>query len=1122
MDFKKVNNWTGWIVTLIACTVYIMTSEATGSFWDCGEFISSAYKLQIPHPPGAPMFVLLGRLFIILFGDNPLTAAKAVNIMSAVASGFTIMFLFWTITHFAKRLVQKGTEALSNSQIIAIMGAGVVGALAYTFSDSFWYSAVEGEVYALSSFFTALVFWAILKWEQKADEPGADKWIIFIFFMMGISVGVHLLNILTIPAIVMVYYFRNYKANFWGGLIAFVIGVIITGFVQVVLIQYTIKWSGAFDIIFVNDFHLPFFTGFATFFVLMAAVLSLGIYYANKKSYYFLKLGTWSIAFFMFGYTSYLTTMIRSNANPSVDMNNVDNPVTLVDYLSREQYGDWPILKGPNFNDPQKLDGSGDYVYAVDPADKYVKMNGRYEAITPASRKNDWTAYPSAHYFPRMYDEDNRNNSHDAYESFAGVEFKVVSDDNGNRRKVPIVENEITTRDNIKFFTNYQLGFMYLRYFLWNFAGKQNDIQGFGNARDGNFITGISFIDNFFNGDQSKMPDTAKSLNKANNKLFLLPLILGIIGFIFQLKRAKKDSIVTSLLFIFTGIAIVVYLNQQGLQPRERDYAYVGSFYAFAIWIGIGVLQVITWFNRFLNHKMAAIFATLVCLLAVPTLMAQQEWDDHDRSKKTLALDLARNYLESCPPNAILFTFGDNDTYPLWYAQEVEGIRPDVRVVVNSLLGSDWYMKELGYKVNQSGKFDVIFNDEQIAADRLEIAIYNEDVQKLLPNFDPYQFYNLDSVFRNFVANPQYKVKEYGRWCNVLPTLNFKTPIDKAGAIKAGIAKPSDNILDELMISLRTGGLSKNDLAMLAIISTTQFKRPVCFTSNQELNKLGIDKYIRLRGMSYELVPFEVQNPINTEVAYENVMKKFAFGNAKNPDVYFDEENRRHLSFMRLNIFQIAQGLINDGLIQLQQTGDSSLLVSNKKKASQVLRKFDSETNERNFPYGMTSNRGDNSHNRISYYFLQTCYDAGDTLLAKKVSASLLKDLNQQVDYYKSLGEEMNEQEVIKNLSYYFFEGNQEISEPEQIKKIKDQSKFSNSEYRSEHPHQIGLLSDWQSALYFKNEVEKLANPPKSETEEELAEARVKYKQLVDSIAEQKIKDSLKGKAAKKASKSNP
>ena len=1017
MDFKKVNNWTGWMVTLIACTVYVMTTEATGSFWDCGEFISSAYKLQIPHPPGAPMFVLLGRIFIILFGDNPLTAAKAVNIMSALASGFTIMFLFWTITHFAKRIVQKGTEGLSNAQIISIMGAGIVGALAYTFSDSFWYSAVEGEVYALSSFFTALVFWAILKWEHKANQPGADKWIIFIFYLMGISIGVHLLNILTIPAIVMVYYFRNYKANFWGAFIAFMIGVVITGFIQVFLIQYTVKWAGAFDVMFVNEFKLPFFSGFITFFVLVAAVLAFAIHYANKKGFYFLKLGAWSTIFFLLGYTSYVTTMIRSNADPSVDMYNVDNPVTLVGYLGREQYGDWPILYGPDFVDQ---------VETVEGSDQYVKTPNNYE-FTGKNFKRDWSSAPSSHLFPRMWDGENDRGQLETFKSFGGVKEG----------------EDVTFGNNLRYFAKYQFGFMYMRYFLWNFAGKQNDLQGFGNSRDGNFITGISFIDNLILGDQSKMPDSIQKNNKANNKLFMLPLILGIMGFIYQLTKTKKDFLVTALLFFFTGFAIVLYLNQQSQQPRERDYAYVGSFYAFAIWIGLGVLQIIAWGRNFMNPRVAAISVSLLCL-GVPALMAQQEWDDHDRSNKTLPLDMARNYLESCPPNAILFSFGDNDTYPLWYAQEVEGIRPDVRVVVNSLLGSDWYMRELRYKVNNSEKFDVIFSEEQVAGNKLNYVLYSP-----LNNNAEKNYQNLDSVLRYVVGDQtgKYSRPTEGGPMNIFSTHKFKVPVNKANAIAAGIAKSTDSIADELLIDLnpQRNYIVKNELAMYAIIATSQFKRPICFTSPQELTELGLDKYVRLRGMAYELVPFKVENPVNTEAAYNTMMTKFAFGNAKNPNVYFDEENRRHLNSLRMAVAQVAFSLIVEG---------------KQDKAKKLLRKLDSETNEKSFPYGMTSNRGGNQDNRIASEVLRACYAAGDFELAKKIAKSISTDVNQQLSYYNSLGPKMSNNKFIENVEAAF---NQKPTI------------FSQEDYEKDYPEQRSLLQDAATAIDVKNRLQKMA-----------------------------------------------
>jgi hypothetical protein len=510
-------------------------------------------------------------------------------------------------------------------------------------------------------------------------------------------------------------------------------------------------------------------------------------------------------------------------------------------------------------------------------------------------------------------------------------------------------------------------------------------------VRDGNFSTGISFIDNFFFGDQSKLPDTIKNNNKAHNSLFMLPFFLGLFGFLFQYQQNKKDFIVTGLLFFFTGLAIVLYLNQVSLQPRERDYAYVGSFYAFAIWIGLGVLQVIQWLTKVVNQKTASIIATVVCLLAVPALMAQQEWDDHDRSQKLLPRDLARNYLESCPPNAILFSFGDNDTYPLWYAQEVEGIRPDVRVVVNSLLGSDWYMRELRYKVNQSAKFDVIFSEEQVSGNKLNVAYYNA-----LPEYGETRYHNLDSVLRYVVGDPtgKYMASTTDGPVNIFPTHKFKVSVNKANALASGIAKPTDTMVDELLIDFNPNRqyLLKNELAMYAIIATSDFKRPICFTSTQELKELGLDKYVRQTGLSYQLVPV-LNQTIDADVAYKNMMTKFSFGNAKNPNVYFDEENRRHLNSMRLAFSQVAQALAVEG---------------KRDSAQQLLRKIDAETNEKNFPYGMTSNRG-NQHNYFSYLFLQACYASGELKLAKKVSVSLLKDLKQAVAYYKSLGEAMSD-----------------------------------------------------------------------------------------------------------------
>ena len=1039
MQFKKINNIVGWVIALIACTVYITTAESGGSFWDCGEFVSSCFKLQIPHPPGAPLFVMLGRIFIVIFGDNPLTAAKAVNIMSALASGFTILFLFWTITHFARRIVNVKTgDSLSTSQIWSIMGAGAVGALAYTFSDSFWYSAVEGEVYAMSSFFTAIVFWAILKWENHADEPGADRWIVFIFFLMGLSIGVHLLNLLTIPAIVMVYYFRrrdsfNYtilrkwflrlvgvggivafigalimasgestdnvpldgtvsglmivgalvgigllflverlgkdrKAYYGGVYIFFIIGCLVTGVVQVGVIQFSVKLAGAFDRWFVNGwFGLPFFSGFAFFFVLVAALCWYGLKVASKKSWAYLRLGVWCFAFMLVGYSTYVTTMIRSNANPSVDMYNVDNPISLVGYLGRDQYGDFPFLYGQKFtSDPIDMKNTG--MKYQKSKDKYIELGQDRKIVYAADDKM---------VFPRVWDPSNDQNHGDYYAYYLGI----------NKMKDGKYERPPTQADNIKFFMGYQIYWMYFRYFMWNFAGKQNDNQGLfaGNVRDGNWITGLP-TDNLMYGDQSAMPDSLKN-NKANNKLFALPLILGLIGLFYQFKKRGDDGAINMLLFFFTGFAIILYLNQAGYQPRERDYAYVGSFYAFAIWIGLGVLKVRDWFSNKLTPTVAASLATLICLLAVPVLMAQQEWDDHDRSQKVLARDLAKDYLESCAPNAILFSYGDNDTYPLWYAQEVEGIRPDIRVINFSLLGIDWYINELRYKVNQSDPIDVIWTAEQIEGSKRDYVLYRPK-----ENIPETNYYDLYDMMKNYVGSEDPAKMEDrggGEALNTFPVKKVSVPVDKAMVVKNGTVNTTDSIVSEMRFDIPKSAMVKNDLALLNIIAANKWRRPIYFTNPTA--DLGFDKYLRRDGLSFRLIPVE-NNRVNTDWMLDKALNKFGFGNANIKGVYFDEENRRHLNTLRTAYADLAMDLVGK---------------NRKEDAKKVLQKADKMMNESNFGYGITS-RG-NQHNRNSLLFLEACYMAGDTVLASKVAASVKLDLQQQIRYYNTMSTEKQE-----------------------------------------------------------------------------------------------------------------
>jgi hypothetical protein len=994
MSFKRINNITGWVVCIIACAVYIMTMEATGSLWDCGEFLSSAYKLQIPHPPGAPLFVLIARLFMVPFDAQH--AATGGNLMSALASGFTILFLFWSITHFGRKLVTKDGSELNNEKIWGVMAAGIVGALAYTFSDSFWYSAVEGEVYALSSFFTALVFWAILKWEQNVDieqKEGikghftkADRWIILIFYLMGLSIGVHLLNLLTIPAIVMLYYYKRYnKITKWGTFWAFLIGCGITGLVQKAVVVWTIKGAGNFDILFVNSFGLPFYSGFVFFFIFIGALVYFGLKIAAKRNWNFLKLGLWSFVFMLLGYSTYFTTLVRSSADPSVDMFNVDNPVSLVGYLSREQYGDWPIMYGQDFTaqpEDTKI------------TETYIKSNGRYEKN---GQKVEYV-YNAAdmHLFPRMWDQSNDQGHADYYANWMGI----GKDQQGNWERAP------TMGENIKFALSYQVGWMYMRYFMWNFAGKQDDIQGvnMGNVRDGNWKTGISFWDNARLGDQRALPDSLKN-NKANNKLFALPLILGLLGLVFQIIKDKRDALVVGLLFFFTGLAIVFYLNQAGNQPRERDYAFVGSFYAFAIWIGLGVLYVKEMFTSFIKNRMVAgLTAGALCLLAVPVLMASQEWDDHDRSNKTLARDLARDYLESCDKNAILITFGDNDTYPLWYAQEVEGIRPDIRVINSSLMGTDWYLNQLRYKLNESDPIDPIWTAAQMEGSKRDIvyapegiygnnaAFVNKYRAKAGITGDPAQPMDLYTMMKDFAGSDDPTKVEQGRdggTINLFPSKRVSIPVDANFVRQNGTVNADDSVVSQVVFDISKNALFKNDAAILNIIAANKWKRPIYFTS-QDAAGLGFQNYIRQDGLTYRFVPvLNTNSEVNDKWVYDKMMTKFASGNADKAGVYFDEENRRHLNSIRM----------------AYATASLDLAQKNKKEeARKMLNKADKMMLEENFPYGMVSRN--QQQNYISMLMLQAAYASEDTVLAARITKSLKKDLEQQVSYYNSLDED--------------------------------------------------------------------------------------------------------------------
>jgi hypothetical protein len=1057
MNFKKVNNITGWVVCAIASLVYILTAEKSGSFWDCGEFVSAAYKLQLPHPPGAPVFTLFGRFFIILFGDDPMTAAKAVNIMNALASGFTILFLFWTITHFARKLMVGLADEPLGYQVWTIMGAGVVGALAYTFSDSFWFSAVEGEVYALSSFFTGLVFWAMLKWERadvaagadRLEKNHADRWIVFIAFMMGLSIGVHLLNLLTIPAMVMIYYYRRYNYTRKGAIWAFIIGCIITGIVQLVVIQWTVKYAGKFDILFVNGFGMPFFSGFIFFFLLLGFLIWYGMRVAKRKGWSFLRLGLWSFTFMLIGYSTYVTTLERSNANPALDMNNVDNPMSLNYYLGREQYGSQPLIYGPHFQADYKRDEAGNVVFSKGEM-KYTKGKDRYieigESQDPEYDSKDMML------FPRIWDRSNDQNHADFYADWLNLEKQTNPQTGETTYAAP------TYGDNIKWFVTYQMGFMYWRYFMWNFAGKQNDIQGYGNKRDGNWVSGISVIDNMRLGDQSKMPESLQH-NKAKNHLFLIPFLLGVFGCVYHFMKDRRDWIISFLLFFFTGLAIVLYLNQPGNQPRERDYAYAGSFYAYAIWIGLSVLGfvrlareradkltlrtvfiygglavffvtllsntnttggpafltailaglvyvVVTGIIYFLvrlasgdgSRAMAATALSFLLCLSAPVVMGSQEWNDHDRSKKTLAPSMAKDYLESCAKDAILFTFGDNDTYPLWYAQEVEGVRPDIRIINTSLLGIDWYVNQLRYKVNESAPIDVIWTPEQIAG--LAYVSFRPEGDQKTPR-------PLLSVMKDQVG-PQLNSEDKTSIQATFPTRHFVVPVDTAAVRNYHIANTSDSIYTQLRFDIAEGRnyMTLDQLTILNIIAANGWKRPIYFTS--PYGDLGFAQYLRKDGLTYRLVPVKSNLPrqdwvvdqafrsggknINVETMPQVLLNKFQSGGANLHGIYFDEENRRHLLSLR-SVFAEAAGTIGD--------------LNRKADAVNILNKSESLIYPENLPYAMASRYS--SHNQVSLTYLEAAFKAGDMALADKLEKAIRKDLQDQKNYYTYLQQERPE-----------------------------------------------------------------------------------------------------------------
>ncbi|MCD4772270.1 MAG: DUF2723 domain-containing protein [Bacteroidales bacterium] len=968
--YKKFNNIIGWLIFAIATIVYFLTVEPTASWWDCGEYIATAYKLQVGHPPGAPFFQLLGRFFTLFaFGDVS-NVALMINIMSVLCSSFTILFLFWSITMLAEKVALRDGE-MTDGKMYAIFASGIVGALAYTFSESFWFSAVEGEVYAMSSFFTAIVFWAILRWEKIADQRHGYRWLILIAYLMGLSIGVHLLNLLAIPAIAYVYYFKKYEATRKGFIYTGIISIFILAAIMYGIIPGIVKLSGLFELLFVNNMGLPFNSGTIVYFLLLIGLIIWGLQYTIKKRKVVANSIIIALVFILIGYSSFFMLVIRSNANTPIDENSPEDAISLLSYLNREQYGTWPIVHGQYFNAPAVDYDDGSPVYIKD------NKSGKY--IITDDRKNTIPVYDPEFttLFPRMW-SDQKPTHIRTYKQYIkkGEKVRVTKPDGSTE-----ILTKPTFGENLSYFFNYQIGHMYLRYFMWNFAGRQNNIESQGEIEHGNWISGINFIDEMRLGNQDELPKSMD--NDANNKFYLLPFILGLIGLLFHFNVSKKDGFVVFLLFFMTGIAIVIFLNQYPYQPRERDYAYAGSFYAFAIWIGMGVMALFNLLTKKINNpKLVAVVVGLVSLILVPGIMAKEGWDDHDRSGKYSARDFAANYLNSCAPNAVLFTNGDNDTFPLWYVQEVEGIRTDVRVVNYMLAGGDWYIHQLGTKIYDSEKLKFKLTPDQ----------YNKGVNQYIPFFDRSVKGRTElKDLINFIAseNEQTKVGlQGGGKINYLPTKRLKLTIDSAAVVDNGIV-PADRageIVPVIEWDIRQNALYKNDLMFLDFLASNNWERPIYFANPNSMSKVfGVDEYCHLDGIVYKFMPIKAKDHISglggvdVDGTYDLLINKARWGNLNKKGVSIDRESMRNSAIAKQDYIRLATSLM------LENKKDSAIAVLDK-----CLEFF--PENKFTFNYYMIP-------------FANVYYQAGAIEKGNTVVESLLDVYRDDLDYYNSLDE---------------------------------------------------------------------------------------------------------------------
>lgn len=1011
--FKLFNNVTGWLVFLAAAFVYCSTIEPTASFWDCGEYIACANKLEVGHPPGAPTFLLIGRFFALFAGNDVTKIAMWVNVMSALCSAFTILFLYWSITLLGRKLVKNTGGELTDGRALAIIGSGIIGALAYTFSDSFWFSAVEGEVYAMSSFFTAIVFWAILRWDAD-DSPRSDRWLVLIAYLMGLSIGVHLLNLLTIPAIVFIIYFKKYKPTFSGVIITGIISVGLLGLVQNGIIPGIVNVAANSELLFVNTFGMPFNSGTIIYFLLLLAMLVTGIMYTSnpKKTspkpfyittgiFFFVTLissfaighsgSTWvaifmriimiglaalllyylrnnlprlntvllSIVVLLIGYSTFFVLIIRSQANTPMDENNPENAISLLSYLQRKQYGDWPIGYGPYYNAP--LDSEDPY---KDDAPVFAKdtITGEYEISDNAYNSVPNYASAMCTVFPRMWEGNQRSHAGE-YKAWSGF-----NEDNARKIRIQNNQGEMTEMpkpsfaNNLQYFFKFQIGWMYSRYFAWNFIGRQNDVQGHGphhNQTDGGVMSGV----NGFEGVSKKdlPPNTAS--NKAMNNFYFIPFLLGLIGMFYQFAKDWRNALIVLLMFLLTGLAIVIYLNQYPLQPRERDYAYAGSFYAFAFWIGFAVYAIYDMLHKALTEIPAAALGLLACATA-PWLMGAQGWDDHDRSNRYTCRDFAKDYLASCAPNAILFTNGDNDTFPLWYVQEVEGFRTDVRVINLSLLNTDWYIDQAVRKAYDSDPVPFSLTRRQyrqgtndqvyvFADDKRKTPRSVQEVMDFVKSKDPATKL-IDDRQKNDAGDNVTDTIAY------IPTKSLYIPVNKDaiknmranGTIPASM--PDSLVSDSVMWSLDKQYMFKADLMILDLIANNNWKRPIYFAVTAGSDSyMNLEDHFQLEGLAYRLVPYKTQPnrsmfgpaSVNTTIMYNNIMNPqksgWAWGGMDNTkaDIYMDENNLRMSTNLRIQMMTLADVLINEKEFD---------------KARKVLDKCIEAMPEKNVPYEAT------------------------------------------------------------------------------------------------------------------------------------------------------------------------